>query len=54
MLSAVWLTIEVITRFMLIWEVGVESVKVKVTHPQCVVEDKSNEGKSSEDVPNRD
>ena len=54
MLRAVWLTIEVITRFMLIWEVGVESVKVKVTHPQCVVEDKSNEGKSSEDVPNRD
>ena len=54
MLRAVWLTIEVITRFMLIWEVGVESVKVKVTHPQCVVEDKSNEGEAGEDVAHRD
>ena len=53
MLSAVWLTIEVMTRFILIWG-GVKPVKVKVTHPQCVVEDKSNECQASEDVSNRD
>ena len=59
MLSAVWLTIEVITRFILIWE-GVKSVKyfkinsLEDSHPQCVVEDKSNECQASEDVSNRD
>ena len=53
MLSAVWLTIEVMTRFILIWE-EVKLVKVKATHPKGVVEDKSNEGEAGEDVAHRD